>query len=394
MLDLFLVGSLTRDRVLLRGRRWSQPGGAPWHAGLALGLWEEGQTPSPSMRLTAIAQAGPWVRRFALPGLAASGVAWHGPATASDTVFVNRYEGDERQQRLLSRARSLAETDLPPRRPDGVIVSPLFPDDVALDGIGRLGERGAFVGVDAQGLLRRVDARGRVRTSAARLAESPAGAQAIKFSLAEFQAVAGRADWQQAAREFARAMRSEVLVTCGSDGALLATPESSAETSGLSVRGRADTTGAGDVFLAGYVRARCAGTAPAAAVAEASATAQALLQRRLTAAADADAIVAELRQLHGVGLRMIRLAARRTGARSGASAPFATDAPLRRAVEAHLARPDRDVRAGPAERVGSLLSGCWALFSVGWPDDPRLRPEALAAAVAGERAILARERTG
>ena len=217
------------------------------------------------------------MRRFALPGLAASGVAWHGPATASDTVFVNRYEGDERQQRVLSWARSLTGSDLPPRRPDGVIVSPLFPDDVALDGIGRLRPRGAFVGVDAQGLLRRVDARGRVRTSAARLDESPAGAQAIKFSLAEFQAVAGRADWQQAAREFARALRSEVLVTCGPDGALLATPELSAETSGLSVRGRADTTGAGDVFLAGYVRARCAGTAPAAAAAEASAAAQALL---------------------------------------------------------------------------------------------------------------------
>ena len=35
---LLVAGTLTRDQIRIDGDRWPQPGGAPWHAGLSIGL--------------------------------------------------------------------------------------------------------------------------------------------------------------------------------------------------------------------------------------------------------------------------------------------------------------------------------------------------------------------
>ena len=123
--DTLLIGPLTRDFIRREaapagaGRRWSQPGGAVWHAGLALALAE----PMAGARVSVVATAGPWARRDALPGLAAAGVRWRGVDSPRDTAFVNRYDRDRRRQVLLSRATPLpasaieAGCDRPARRP-------------------------------------------------------------------------------------------------------------------------------------------------------------------------------------------------------------------------------------------------------------------------------------
>ena len=86
-LETALLGPLTRDFTHQDSLRWSQPGGAPWHAGLALGASKE-----PADQVLALAVAGPWSARFGLPGLIASGVGWAGQLQERDTVFRNRYD--------------------------------------------------------------------------------------------------------------------------------------------------------------------------------------------------------------------------------------------------------------------------------------------------------------
>ena len=253
MVELLLVGSLTRDVTVLRRAgagaplRWTQPGGAPWHGGLALQADPPAGTADPSPRAAAVAQAGPWGRRFALPALAAFGVRWLGPESAEDTVFRNRSAGGRRQQTLLARARPLRPADLPAERPGGVVVSPLFPEDVGAGVVERLRAAGPFLGLDLQGWLRAVDAEGRVRARRLGGIEAiravAAGAQVVKFSAREFQRLGPTDDWREAARAAAGALGAEVLVTRGAAGAFLATPGGAVAEAG-GVRGGCSTAAA------------------------------------------------------------------------------------------------------------------------------------------------------
>ncbi len=403
MADLLLVGSFTRDRIhLAPGRpasgrraspaRWTQPGGGPWHAGLAL---------AQELAVTAVAQAGPWAREFALPGLRAAGVQWAGPTTEQDTVFVNRYDGLRRQM-LLSRARPLTPRDLTAERVEAAALSPLFPADVDAAVLSRLRDRGVFVGLDVQGLLRAVDSGRRVRTVWADIGRVGAATHALKFDRNEFDTAYPSDDWRAAGSEVARSLGVEVLITSGAEGAFLATPATTAEAAGLV--GEFDVTGAGDIFLAAYVHARAGGVSAGDALEQASAFTQALLRRRASGV-DGMRMVRRLRHLQTIAMAAARSAERCPPARwltlsdQVKGAPFAARSALRRTLEAHLTQPlERRTEStelspgGLRARGAATLSGCWALWSQGWPADPGLGVDALDRALATERNALQRLR--
>ena len=289
MPNFLLCGSLTRDRIELGGRRWTQAGGAPWHGGLALGAVSMSDSPlalsgagvGDGVRLAVMAQAGPWARRWALPGLAAFGLRWVGPATEVDTVFANRY-GAVRRQRLLARARRLEASDVRSGPVDAAIVSPLHRGDVSGEVLSALRRRGAFVALDAQGLMRTAGDDGWLGVAAPDGREALAQAHVVKFSTREFEAFAGRGDWRRQAVEVAGELGAEVLLTRGADGVLLASGDAVVEIPAEVVAAGAgvDLTGAGDVLLASYAAARLAGGVPAEAVAVAASGTGALLRRR------------------------------------------------------------------------------------------------------------------
>lgn len=80
------------------------------------------------------------------------------------------------------------------------------------------------------------------------------------------------------------------------------------------------------------------------------------------------ALIGELRRLHACALALERL--RDGGRRVGAGGePFARRSALVMAVNAHLPQPviEADFAGDAAMRAMRLLSGCWALLSVGWP---------------------------
>ncbi len=369
MVDLLIVGSLTRDHTLVIGgangetapgptRRWSQPGGAAWHAGLTL---------AGNADLAAVAQAGPWARCYALPALAATGVRWLGPATDVDTVFRNRYQQGVRRQWMPRRAASITCAHLPDQAPGAASLSPLFAEDIEPLVVSRLAAAGAFVGVDLQGALRRPGPHGQVETAPTDLAVWLDGAHVMKASEREFRvAIGGDADWRPAAVVLARRHRVELLITRGGRGTVLTTPSQTIEVASDAIVGDFDNTGAGDILLAAYVLARGRGSSPAGALDVATDVVQTVLEKRV--APHRASILHGLRRLHAAGLIAIR---------SGRDADiFAPHSRLRLALDRRLPRSPRGdtgvVATTIEHRVGDTLSRCWALWTLGWPDDPAL----------------------
>ena len=138
------------------------------------------------------------------------------------------------------------------------------------------------------------------------------------------------------------------------------------------------------MLLAEFVAARLAGCGPADAAELAAVEAGALLHRRL-AGDDAKALVAELRRLHACALVLERLGVGGIGAGAGDEL-FAASSALVRAVNAHVPYPvvALEFVGGAADRAARLLSGCWALLSVGWPRGPGLSVAAVRGALDAE----------
>lgn len=364
---VLLVGSITRDRIMVPGRRWSQPGGAPWHAGVAL---------APAVEVTAVAQAGPWCQRFALPGLRAAGVRWLGTAAPCDTTFINRYARRQRRQVLCSQAPPIGVAQVPTGAITGMIagavVSPLFPADVDAAVMAALRPRGIFVALDLQGLLRSPDARGRVRTVAADISPFAEGAHALKCSQRELQTLLPVLDWRAAAIDLARSLGCELVVTRGAEGAFMVAGTARIEVEGVTLDATVDTTGAGDALIAAYTAGRGSGLSAGSALTEATAVTVGLLRRRAAAVA--------------AGAELPRLW-RRWEAITAVPRHVAVDMALEEALRRHLpAAPGGEVDAA------ELLSACWALWTRGWPSEAALAPAAVAAALASAATAAANDR--
>ena len=245
--------------------------------------------------------------------------------------------------------------------------------------------RGAFVAADAQGDLRVAGAGGRIETRAADLRAALDGVQAVKFSLREFQVYAGaaaRADWRAAAVAAATSLGVEIVVSLGGDGAAVAAPGAARviDVPGPSPGGTGDTTGAGDILIATYARARSLGLGPGPALERAVEQTHAVLRRRSAAEGEAGrALLPVLRELQGVAA----LTRRRVRRGDACDRAFRPDGALARAVFASL--PSGTPAAAADARAAAVSGACWALFSAGWPDDPRLDAGALSALVAAER---------
>ena len=113
-------------------------------------------------------------------------------------------------------------------------------------------------------------------TAAARMDDVLARTTLALPTLGDEQALHGDADAEATVARLTALGVEEVVVKLGAGGAFVAGEHVPAEASVEVV----DTTGAGDAFDAGYLHARIAGLAPAAAAAEGSRLAAAVLRHR------------------------------------------------------------------------------------------------------------------
>lgn len=384
--ETVVVGPLTRDFTRQGVMRWSQPGGAVWHAGLALSL----PAPAPEAAVSIYATAGPWARRWGLPGLHGAGVGCCGAEAARDTVFLNRYEGERREQALLSSSEPLPMQALTGCRPAAAVIAPLMPHDVARAAGAAWRACGAFVAVDAQGILRARRDSGRIVTRTADLRDFVANVQALKFSQRAFGVYAGisaspgAADWEAAACAIATELGVEIVISRGLHGAVVATPRNA----GIAVApsrllsssedaSPVDATGAGDILTATYARARSTGAEPKGALERAVRETGVVLAARAAVGARRGELLASLRALQLASA----VARRRERAGDSPTGGFSAEGDVARSLVAAL--PALSLPLDSRSRAEALVSTCWALFSVGWPADGP-RPAALCALAEAE----------
>ena len=246
-----IIGNLALDAVAGAAER---PGGAVWYCARALSRID------PGADVVLVCRSAAADRGVILPRLEAFGfpVRWQG---ADHTMrFSFHYEGDRRIMQIDELADPWTTADV-----DGwageaigdapwIIVGALSRADFPLETLRALTGRGHRLVVDAQGLVRK----GRVGPL-----ESDGGVErevlrhitALKLNDEEAELLCGGTD-EAALRTLGI---PEVVLTLGSDGALIVSGDTTTRVDAVPVEGDVDPTGAGDSFLLAYLHARQGG---------------------------------------------------------------------------------------------------------------------------------------
>ncbi|MGH6885031.1 MAG: carbohydrate kinase family protein, partial [Geminicoccales bacterium] len=174
-------------------------------------------------------------------------------------TFRNIYppgNADARLQRVDARADRLSVADLPPIRARIWQIGPLTDQDIDPAIIARCARAGGAIGMDVQGLTRRIVA-GEVRAS-----EPLGGAghlrhvDVLKADEEEILTYTGCATVEEAVARVRAAGAREVLITRGSRGSRVVADGDAIAVDAVPPRRMRDATGCGDTFLAAYLARR------------------------------------------------------------------------------------------------------------------------------------------
>jgi sugar/nucleoside kinase (ribokinase family) len=267
--DACVIGHVARDINTIGGTEYEpRAGGAAYYSTMVythLGL-----------RAAVLTKVAAEDEPALLQELRAAGATVFNRPTATTTTFRNIYaleDADARLQRVDARADRLSVADLPPIRARIWQIGPLTDQDIDPAIIARCAGNGGAVGMDVQGLTRRIVA-GEVRAS------DPLGGadqlrhvDVLKADEEEILTYTGCTTVDEATARVRGAGVREVLITRGSRGSIVLADDGPLEIEAVPPRRVADATGCGDTYLAAYMvrrlsgadRAECARFASAAA---------------------------------------------------------------------------------------------------------------------------------
>jgi sugar/nucleoside kinase (ribokinase family) len=246
MTSIAALGNLTRDVVA--GAR-PRPGGAVFYSARAFARIGAGATIAAACAEADRAQLVPPLEALGLP------VRWYPSETT--TAYAFHYEGDRR----IMRQEAVGDQWSPARALDaagdaawvhvGALVRTDFPEET----LAALAE-GRRLLVDAHGLVRTASL-GPLRTDGD-IGDVLRHVAILKLNDEEAETLVGSVDPDRL-----RALGvAEVLLTLGSQGAVVITEDSRERIPAQEVIGSVDPTGAGDTFSVGYLVSRARGAHP------------------------------------------------------------------------------------------------------------------------------------
>jgi sugar/nucleoside kinase (ribokinase family) len=241
------MGHLTRD-VVAGGE--PRPGGGVFWSARALARLGADATVHASCSASHRPSLVPPLEAFGLP------VTWYESATTTEYSF--HYEGE---RRIMS--QDAVGDPWPPGRAveaaadaTWVNVCALTRSDFPAETLAALAENGRRLLVDLQGLVR-TPTLGPLHTDA-HIGEVLRHIAVLKLNDEEAETLVGSAE-----PEGLRALGvPEVILTLGSQGAWVVTPEGHERVPAVPVDGEVDPTGAGDTYSATYIVQRAGGAAP------------------------------------------------------------------------------------------------------------------------------------
>jgi sugar/nucleoside kinase (ribokinase family) len=257
-----IIGNLVLDVVAGAAER---PGGAVWYCARALSRVD------PNADVVLACRCAADDRDALVPSVESFGFPVHWRAAARTTRFSFHYEGERRIMAIdeLAEPWSAADVDGWAGEAIGnaewVVVGGLTRADFPLEALAALTARGHRLVLDAHGLVRRGQT-GPLATDGEVDRAVLGHISALKLNDEEAEHLCGGTD-EAALR---RLGVPEVILTLGSEGALIVSGDVSAHVDAVPVEGDVDPTGAGDSFLLAYGHARVNGAGPAEAGAIAS----------------------------------------------------------------------------------------------------------------------------
>jgi len=250
MLDVCVVGHVTRDIVNIGTRQTEMPGGTACYSSLAMN--------SLGMDVAVVTRLSEYDRSL-LDCLYRDKITVFLRESPQTSTFINVYpEGmEQRRQKVTGIALPFTAEDVEGIQAKVFHLGPLTRDDIPLEVIVSLAER-SVVSLDAQGFLRE-----NVTTDSnegqVRLTDWPDKEEALrrvtilKTNEEEARVLSHEEDLRRMALRLSEYGPAEVIITRGNRGSLIYAGDRFYEIPAFPPRRLVDPTGCGDTYMAGYL---------------------------------------------------------------------------------------------------------------------------------------------
>ena len=249
--EICCIGHTTMDRVITPAGTVCMPGGTAIyfsHAMAALNIRFS--------LVTSLAECD----HFALSSLQKKGVAITFYPSAHSLFFENQYghNPDERTQKVLEVADPFITGQLTGTDASVYHLGTLLAGDIPGEAIKALATKGK-ISLDVQGYLRRVEKEAVLPADWKQKEELLPYVHYLKANEEEAAVLTDEKDIEKAAKKLLDWGVKEVIITCGSRGSVVYTPDAVYSIPAFNPAVLTDATGCGDTYMAGYLYKRCKG---------------------------------------------------------------------------------------------------------------------------------------
>jgi sugar/nucleoside kinase (ribokinase family) len=245
-LKLLSVGNLTIDEIVSHsGLRWFAPGGSAFYSSVTASILGADAGTVSSIGLDYPQDVLDWMtkKKVDLRRIQKSNLV--------STRFRLLYERGSRKVRLLSRGPRISSTT-PIGNHDIIHLGPVYHEiDPEIAAVAR--RRCTFLSLDVQGLLRMTGSAGKVSLSKRNLDDYLSLCDAVKGSKEEARALTSNKNPINMVSELLKKGPKFAIVTLGSKGAILGSPQGILKVPAYPETSHPDATGAGDVLVGAWL---------------------------------------------------------------------------------------------------------------------------------------------
>ncbi|SEO56553.1 Sugar or nucleoside kinase, ribokinase family [Mucilaginibacter gossypiicola] len=251
MYDICCVGHITLDKVVTPQAVKHMAGGTSFYFSNAIRNMDVSYTLVTSLALSEM----PVVEK-----LRGKGIEVHATTGGETVYFENIYSvnQDHRTQRVLQKADPFTIEQLDEIRSRVYHLGPLLADDISVEFIKDLAQRGKL-SLDAQGYLRKVEDKNVVAVDWPEKREALQHIHILKVNEHEMEVLTGITDIHEGAKVLNEWGVNEVVVTLGSMGSVIYTDGVYYQIPAYKPVEVVDATGCGDTYMAGYLYQRAKG---------------------------------------------------------------------------------------------------------------------------------------
>jgi len=248
MLDVCIIGHVTRDIIRIEGKEKILPGGTAYYSSIAL--------KSLGLNVAVVTKVS-YSDKYLLNDLKKINIPVFLKITPKTTIFENIYDGylNHRLQKVTSIATPFRVEDIPDISPRIFHIGPLTKKDIPLEVLKLVAKR-SIVSLDVQGFLRDVIKDSVKIKDWDEKYEALSNVDIIKANEMEARTLTGEKDMKKAAKKLSKLGPKEVIITLGSNGSLIYSKEKFYLIPPYPQGKVVDPTGCGDTYMAGYIYMR------------------------------------------------------------------------------------------------------------------------------------------